>query len=76
MKTKRNFQRRLAFSLTELMIVIAIIALLTTLAVPNFARARDNSPLNLIYGDLRVLDAAKDQWAMTTTSPPARRCPI
>ena len=46
------------------MIVVAIIGLLTTLAVPNFARARDTSRLNMIYSNLRALDAAKDQWAL------------
>jgi prepilin-type N-terminal cleavage/methylation domain-containing protein len=64
MKTTLHSQPRSGFTLTELMIVIAVIALLTTLAVPNFARARDNSRLNTIYSNLRALDAAKDTWAM------------
>ncbi len=46
------------------MIVVGIIGLLTTIAVPNFARARDTSRLNMIYSNLRQLDAAKDTWAM------------
>src|ERR1017187_7355507 len=46
------------------MIVVAIIGLLTTLAIPNLAKARDTSRLNMIYSNLRTLDAAKDQWAM------------
>lgn len=46
------------------MIVVGIIALLTTIAGPNLARARDLSRLNMIYSNLRVLEAAKDQWAM------------
>ena len=46
------------------MIVVAIIGLLTSLAVPNLAKARDTSRLNMIYSNLRALDAAKDQWAL------------
>lgn len=64
MKTKLGSKTGGGFTLTELMIVVAIIALLTTLGVPNFARARDNSRLNMIYANLRALTAAKDQWAM------------
>jgi prepilin-type N-terminal cleavage/methylation domain-containing protein len=64
MKTKLTAKARSGFTLAELMIVVAIVGLLTTLAVPNLARARDNSRLNMIYSNLRALDAAKDQWAM------------
>ena len=64
MKTKLNSSMRSGFTLIELMIVVGVIALLTTIAVPNFARARDSSRLNIIYSNLRALDAAKDQWAM------------
>jgi prepilin-type N-terminal cleavage/methylation domain-containing protein len=64
MKTKLRCQKGAGFTLTELMIVVGIIALLTTLAVPNFARARDNSRLNMIYANLRALTSAKDTWAM------------
>jgi prepilin-type N-terminal cleavage/methylation domain-containing protein len=64
MKTILKSSAQSGFTLTELMIVVGIIALLTTIAVPNYARARDQSRLNLIYSNLRALDAAKDQWAM------------
>ncbi len=69
MKTRLEFQDRLGFTLTELMIVVAIIALLTTLAVPNLARARDNSRLTMIYANLRTLEHAKDQWALDNNQP-------
>ena len=69
MKTKLNSRARVGFTLTELMIVVAIIALLTTIAVPNFARARDTSRLNMIYSNLRAIDGAKDQWAAENNLP-------
>jgi prepilin-type N-terminal cleavage/methylation domain-containing protein len=64
MKTSCYCQNRAGFTLLELMIVVAIIGMLATLAVPNLARARDNTRLNLIYSNLRVLEAAKSQWAL------------
>jgi prepilin-type N-terminal cleavage/methylation domain-containing protein len=64
MKTKLSSRASSGFTLIELMIVVALIGLLTTLAMPNLAKARDTSRLNMIYSNLRALDAAKDQWAL------------
>ena len=64
MNTNYRSKGRRGFTLTELIIVVAIIGLLATLAVPSMAKARDNSRLNVIYGNLRVLEHAKDQWAL------------
>jgi prepilin-type N-terminal cleavage/methylation domain-containing protein len=69
MKTKFSSQTRAGFTLIELVIVIAIIGLLTSIAVPNLAKARDTSRLNMIYCNLRALDAAKDQWALDHNKP-------
>src|ERR1035437_10257325 len=64
MKTKLSSRTPSGFTLTELMIVVAIIGFLTSLALPNLAKARDTSRLNMIYSNLRALDSAKDQWAL------------
>ena len=69
MKANCSSQTRSGFTLIEMMIVVAIIGLLTTLAMPNLARARDNSRLNMIYANLRALDTAKDQWALENNKP-------
>jgi type II secretory pathway pseudopilin PulG len=46
------------------MIVVAIIALLASIAVPNFLRARKRSQASKILEDLRVLDSATDEYAI------------
>jgi prepilin-type N-terminal cleavage/methylation domain-containing protein len=58
--------RRGGFTLVEIMIVVAIIALLAAIAVPNFLRARKRSQATRILEDLRLIDAAQDQYAIET----------
>jgi prepilin-type N-terminal cleavage/methylation domain-containing protein len=55
------------FTLVEIMIVVAIIALLAAIAVPNFLRARKRSQATRILEDLRLLDGATDQYAIETS---------
>ena len=52
------------FTLVEIMIVVAIIALLAAIAVPGFLRARKRSQGTTIKNDLRLIDAAVDQYAI------------
>ena len=52
------------FTLVEIMIVVAIIALLAAIAVPGFLRARKRSQGTTIKNDLRLIDAAIDQYAI------------
>lgn len=53
------------FTLVEIMIVVSIISLLSAIAVPGFLRARKRSQATRILEDLRLLDAAVDQYALT-----------
>ena len=55
---------RKAFTLVEIMIVVAIIALLAAIAVPGFVRSRKRSQAAKILNDLRLIDAAVDQYAI------------
>jgi len=48
------------------MVVVAIIALLASIAVPNFLRARKRSQATRILEDLRIIDSAIDQYAIET----------
>src|SRR2546425_7300926 len=52
------------FTIVELMIVVTIIGLLAAIAIPNFMKTRDTSQLTAVYNNLRIIESAKDQWAL------------
>jgi prepilin-type N-terminal cleavage/methylation domain-containing protein len=56
--------KRGGFTLVEIMIVVAIIALLAAIAVPNFLRSRKRSQATQVLEDLRIIDGAVDQYAI------------
>ncbi len=57
-------QKKAGFTLVELMIIVTIIGMLVAIAVPNFVKSRDQAQLNSILNNLRVIESAKDQWAL------------
>ncbi len=59
--------KRAGFTLVEIMIVVAIIALLAAIAVPGFLRARKRSQASKVINDLRLISAAVDQYAIETS---------
>ena len=52
------------FTLVEIMIVVALIGLLATIASPTWVRARTNSQKTTCVNNLRQIEAAKQQWAL------------
>jgi prepilin-type N-terminal cleavage/methylation domain-containing protein len=62
--TKNAQRQTAAFTLVEIMIVVAIIGLLTVLALPSFLKSRKQSQGRRILNDARQMDSAVDQWAM------------
>src|SRR3954453_20583063 len=56
--------RRSGFTLVEIMIVVAIIALPAAMAVPSFLRARKRSQATSTLETCRMIDGAKDQYAL------------
>jgi prepilin-type N-terminal cleavage/methylation domain-containing protein len=64
-KSMRKIHRKkAAFTLVEIMIVVAIIGLLAALAIPGFVKARKQSQGRRALNDARQMDAAIDQWAL------------
>jgi prepilin-type N-terminal cleavage/methylation domain-containing protein len=53
-----------AFTLVEIMIVVAIIALLASIFSSNVLRARKRAQACKVLDDLRTLDGALDLWAL------------
>jgi len=48
------------------MIVVTLIGLLAAMAIPNFIRSREAAQLTSIFNNLRIIEGAKDQWAVET----------
>jgi prepilin-type N-terminal cleavage/methylation domain-containing protein len=60
---------RAEFTLVEIMIVVAVIGLLAAMGIPNFVRARKRSLATTTLADVRLIDAAKSQFAMESRKP-------
>jgi prepilin-type N-terminal cleavage/methylation domain-containing protein len=52
------------FTAVEIMIVVLIIGLLAALAIPTFVKARADAQKNLCIDNLRIIEGAKEQWAL------------
>lgn len=55
--------RKAGFTLIEIMLVVAIISLLASLAIPNYLRARKRAQATRMLDDLRAVDHAMELYA-------------
>ena len=61
---KNKIRENTGFTLVEIMIVVAIIGLLASIAIPNFAHSRQTAQTATCISNLRYIDAAKQEWAL------------
>lgn len=67
----RPFSSRRGFTLVEIMIVAIVLSLLSTIAVPAFARSRAKARTSTIVNDLRLFTGAFIAYAQETGRWPA-----
>lgn len=62
--------RTQAFTLIELLIVVAIIAILAAIAVPNFLEAQTRSKVSRVASDMRTIATAVEAYAVDNNTYP------
>ncbi|MBI1390253.1 MAG: prepilin-type N-terminal cleavage/methylation domain-containing protein [bacterium] len=68
---KRNgLKKPNAFTLIELLIVVAIIGILAAIAVPNFLNAQIKAKVSRARADLRALSTAIEMYTLDHNAPP------
>ena len=57
------------FTLVEILIVVAIIGMLASIAVPSYVRARDQAQSKACVNTLRQIEGATQTWALENKRP-------
>ena len=63
MKRRDSIHWHQAFTLIELLIVVAIIGILAAIAVPNFLNAQTRAKVSRVLGDMRSLSTAIEMYS-------------
>lgn len=62
---------QMGFTLVEIMIVVAIIAILAAIAIPNFVRNRKTANMNACIANMKQIFGAAEQYRLEKSADPA-----
>ena len=65
----KNGRKASGFSLLEILIIVAIVGTLVTLALPFWFRAQSNTAKNTCINNLRIVSIGKELFAITENMP-------
>jgi prepilin-type N-terminal cleavage/methylation domain-containing protein len=61
---KNISSQKSGFTLVEIMIVVAIIGLLASIAIPHFGQARMRAQMNVCISNLQQIEGAIQRWSL------------